>query len=441
MAVVMIGVDPHKASHTAVAINAAEEPLGQLRVRASAVQAERLLVWAQAWPERAWAVEGAGGLGHLLAQQLLSAGERVLDVPPKLAARVRLLATGDINKNDPNDARSVAVAALRSAQVREAWRDDHAAVLKVWSKRYRDLGRARTQVACRLHQVLCELVPGGVPGEITAGRAGQVLASATPAGAVQAARWELAAELTEDLRGLDIRIRETRKKLTEAVRAAGTCLTGLFGVGPVIAAAVIGDVRHVSRFPGRDHFAAYNGTAPIEVSSGGRKVYRLSRRGNRRLNHAIHMAAVTQIRYRHTKGRAYYDKKLAEGKTGKEALRALKRQISDAIFACLQEDARRAAAAAAKSPGGQPGNHSATRAAGSHPDHRLFGQATPGPATHPTTPAAPSPAPLPSRASGWPGQGPGAARPRSGARRASSTRPAREPIMPAAGKEGAQGSA
>src|SRR5215472_21169 len=397
MAVVMIGVDPHKASHTAVAVNAAEEALGQLRVRASAVQAERLLGWAQAWPGRAWAVEGAGGIGHLLAQQLLSAGERVLDVPPKLAARVRLLATGDTSKNDPNDARSVAVAALRSAQVREVRRDDHAAVLKVWSKRYQDLGRARTQVACRLHQVLCELIPGGVLGEITAGQAAHILASITPAEAVQAARRELAAELTEDLRGIDTRIRETRKTLATAVRAAGTSLTGLFGVGPVIAAAVLGDVRHVARFPDRDHFAAYDGTAPIEVSSGGRKIYRLSRRGNRRLNHAIHMAAVTQIRYRHSPGRAYYDKKLAEGKTGKEALRCLKRQISDAIFACLQADAQRAAA---KSPGGQPGNHSVSRAAGSHPAHRRFGQATPGPATHPTTPAAPFPTPLPSRASG-----------------------------------------
>src|SRR5437667_9130941 len=135
------------------------------------------------------------------------------------------------------------------------------------------------------------------------------------------------------------------------------------------------------------------------------------------------MAAITQIRYRHTKGRAYYDKKLAEGKTPKEALRALKRQISDAIFACLQADARCAAAAAAKSPGGQPGNHSASRAAGSHPDHRLFGQATPGPATHPMTPAAPFPAPPPSRASGQPDPGPGAARPRSGARGASPPRP------------------
>ena len=134
------------------------------------------------------------------------------------------------------------------------------------------------------------------------------------------------------------------------------------------------------------------------------------------------MAAVTQIRYQHSPGRAYYDKKLAEGKTGKEALRCLKRQISDAIFACLQADARRAAAAQAKSPGGQPGNHSASRAAGSHPDHRLFGQATPGPATHPTTPAADPaagslPVSLPSRTSGRPSPGPGKARPPSGASR------------------------
>jgi transposase len=154
----------------------------------------------------------------------------------------------------------------------------------------------------------------------------------------------------------------------------------------------------VSRFGGRDHFAAYNGTAPIEVSSGPRKIYRLSRRGNRRLNHAIHMAAVTQIGHRHSDGRAYYDKKLAEGKTPKEALRALKRQISNAIFACLQADARRAATRV-KGPGGQQGNDSVTSVAGSHPRHQLFGQATPGPG-HYTTTAAASPAPGPAGARG-----------------------------------------
>jgi hypothetical protein len=185
-------------------------------------------------------------------------------------------------------------------------------------------------------------------------------------------------------------MRDTKNKPTVAVRAAGTSLTGLFGAGPVIAATVIGDVRDVSRFPGPDHFAAWNGTAPAGVSPGKRKTCRLSRRGNRRLNHAIHMAAVTQIRYRHSAGRACYDKKRAEGKTGKEALRALKRQISDPIFACLQAGARRAASA--NGPGGQPGNDSVSSAAGSHPGHRLFGQATPGPATHPTIPPGDSPA-------------------------------------------------
>jgi transposase len=289
-------------------------------------------------------------------------------------------AAGDTNKNDPNDARPVAIAALRSTARRQVKPDDHTAVLKVWSKRHRDLGRTRTQVACRLHAVLCELVPGGFSKDITAAHATCVLESARPSGAVAVARGELAAEFLDDLRRIDAQMSDTRKRLTAAVRASGTTTTGIFGVGPVIAATVIGCVADVSRFASRDHFAAYNGTAPIEVSSGNRKIYRLSRRGNRRLNHAIHMAAITQIRYRHSDGRASCDRKLAEGKTHKEALRSLKRRISDAIFARLQADARRTAAAARTAgPGGQPGNDTDASAAGLHPEHRLFGQATPGP--------------------------------------------------------------
>ena len=381
MAAVMIGVDPHKGSHTAVVIGAAEQPLGKIRVRASAAQAGKLVEWAADWPDRTWAVEGAAGLGRLLAQQLVAAGERVLDVQPKLASRVRLLQAGDANKNDPNDALSVAVAALRSRSQREVTTEDHPAVLKVWSKRHRDLARLRNQVACRLHAVLCDLVPGGHPKEISAAQAARILGQVTPSGPVELARAELAAEFLEDMRRLDAQLRGTKKKLAAAVKASGTTLVEVFGVGPVIAGTVIGDVAEVSRFPSRGHFASYNGTAPAEVSSGNRKIHRLSLRGNRRINHAIHMAAITQIRHKHSEGRAYYEKKLAEGKTHKEALRSLKRRISDAIYARLRADARNTAAASGRDPGGQPGNDSVSSAAGSHPAHQLFGQATPGPGT------------------------------------------------------------
>jgi transposase len=336
--VVMIGVDPHKGSHTAVTVGADERQLGRVQVRASAEQARQLIQWAVSWPERTWAVEGASGLGHLLAQQLLSAGEQVLDVQPKLGSRVRLLASGNTNKTDPNDARSVAVAALRSAECRPVQADDRATVLQVWSQRHRDLARLRNQVACRLHAVLCELVPGGVRKEITAAHAARLLAATGPAGAVMLARKELAGDFLDDLRRLDGQLSQTKKKLAAAVKASGTTLTDLFGVGPVVAATVLGEVEDVSRIPDRDHFASYNGTAPVEVSSGKRKVHRLSRRGNRRINHAIHMAAMTQVRHADSEGRAYYDKKIAEGKTPKEALRALKRRISDAIYRKLRAD-------------------------------------------------------------------------------------------------------
>jgi transposase len=384
MAEVMIGIDPHKSSHTAVAIGLAEEPLGQLQVRACPSQAGQLLAWAREWPERAWAIEGAAGLGCLLARQLVAAGERVVDVPPKLAARVRLLQAGNTSKNDPDDAYSVAVAALRSKAWRPVVADGQAVVLKVRAKRHRDLARSRNQACCRLHAALCDLVPGGTRREITVARAARILEELTPSGPAAKARCELAAEFLAGIRHLDAQLRECNKKLAAAVKASGTSLTGLFGVGPVIAGTVAGDVRQVFRFPGREHFASWNGTAPVEVSSGDRKrIYRLSLRGNRRVNHAIHMAAISQIRYKHSDGRAFYEKKIAEGKTHKEALRSLKRRISDAIYAALVADARQATACP-KGPGGQPGNHSSSRAAGSHPARRRFGQATPGPRHHTT---------------------------------------------------------
>jgi transposase len=209
--------------------------------------------------------------------------------------------------------------------------------------------------------------------EIYAEKAADLLAGLEPEGAVAAARLELAHELLDDLRRVDSQLDESKKRLEQVVTASGTTVIDIFGVGPVVAATVVGVTGDIARFPTRDRFAAFNGTAPIEVSSGGRKTYRLSRRGNRTLNHAIHMAAVTQIRFRHSPGRGYYDRKIAEGKTPKEALRALKRRISDALWAAMVADARRATASSPVSapkagPGGQPGNDSVASAAGSHPD-------------------------------------------------------------------------
>jgi transposase len=278
----------------------------------------------------------------LLAQQLVAVGEEVFDVPATLAARVRVLGTGKSNKNDPNDARSVAVAALRAPGLSPVRAEDHVTILRMLAKRNLDLGRSRNRTCCRLHAMLSELVAGGISKEMAVSKAEQLLGNIGPASAVEAERMRVALELVDDLRRLDAQLADSKRRIADAVAASATSLTTLFGVGPVVACKLIGYSGDVRRFASQDHFASYNGTAPIEISSGGRIRHRLSRRGNRQLNHAIHIAAVTQIRHGHSEGRAFYDRKIVEGKTKKEALRALKRRISDAVYRQLLVDAGRA---------------------------------------------------------------------------------------------------
>jgi transposase len=340
---VIIGVDPHKATHTAVAVDDNEEELDRVRVRATRRQLEQLQRWAVPYSDRVWAIESAGGLGYLLAQQLVGAGERVLDVPATLAARVRLLGTGRSDKNDPNDARSVAVAALRAPRLTVVQAADHAAVLRLLAKRNLDLGRERNRAANRLHVMLTELVPGGISKELTVSKALALLERAQPETAVDRARHAMAGELLDDVRRLDVQKKTMKQRIAVAVAASGTSVTDVFCVGPIVACLVLGYTGDVTRFADRHHFAAYNGTAPVEMSSAGRRVHRLSRRGNRTLNYAIHLAAVGQIRHAHSEGRAYYDRKLKESKTNREALRALKRRVSDAIYHQLVADAARRA--------------------------------------------------------------------------------------------------
>jgi transposase len=168
-----------------------------------------------------------------------------------------------------------------------------------------------------------------------------VLQSLQPTAAADLARAELAGEIVEDLCRLDLQLRELTKRLTAVVLASKTSVTKIFGVGPVIAATVVGITGDVTRFAIADRFAAYAGTAPIEVSSGPHKVFRLSRRGNRQLNHAIHLAAVTQIRNHHSEGYSYHQRKIGAGQSPKMALRSLKRRITTTLYRAMITDAER----------------------------------------------------------------------------------------------------
>ena len=337
---IMIGIDPHKATHTAVAVDDHEVVLGELTVRASAVQADRLRRWADNFDDHRWAVEAANGLGYLVSQQLVAAGETVFDVPPVLASRVRILGSGKAQKNDPNDARSVAIAALRSERLLQVRADDHTRVIRLLVKRHRDIARLRNKHCVRLHALLLEFIPGGVSNEMTVAKARDLLEQFQIGDQVAHHRVMIATELADEIARLDAAMRVSKRRVAAAVAASGTSLTEIHGVGPIIAAMIIAQTGDVTRFPTCGHYASYNATAPIEASSGPKARHRLNPRGNRQLNWAIHTIAVTQLRY-DTAGRRFYDRKVAEGKTTKEALRALKRRLSDVVYRHLVADAHR----------------------------------------------------------------------------------------------------
>ena len=302
---VIIGIDPHKRLHAVCAIDERETELARLEVRTNASQVSDLLAWAAPFECRSWAIESAGGLGYLLAQQLVARGEHVVDVPATLSSRVRLLGSGKSTKNDANDARAVAVAALRAPQLAQVRVEDHVTILRLLAKAQLDTSRAKSRACCRLHAVVAELVPGGIRKEIVVKQAEQVLAGITATSAVQRQRLDLAYDLLSEIIVLEDRAKRARTRMINEVLASGSSLPGIFGVGPITAATLIGYTGDINRFPTAGHYAAYNGTAPVEFSSSGRTVNRLSRRGNRTLNHALHMIAVTQIRHRHSEGRAY----------------------------------------------------------------------------------------------------------------------------------------
>ena len=383
MSRVVVAMDPHKRSATIEVMDAEETVLGGGRYGTDADGYAGMLAYARGWPERIWAVEGCNGIGGHLARRLLADGEEVVDVPPKLSARARVFSTGQGRKTDATDAHSVALVATRMVGLRPVVNDQQLAVLRILVDRRRSLGEDHTRMVSQLHQLLLELIPGGAKKDLSAAQAKAMLAKVRPRDAAGKARRRVATELISDLERIHQRKKAADKELVELVRATGTSLLDLTGIGPSGAARLLVEVGDITRFPDHNHFASWNGTAPIDASSGDHVRHRLSRAGNRQINRVLHIMATVQLR-NPTEGRAYFDRKKAAGKTSMEAMRCLKRRLSDIVYRQMVSDA---IAHAMTGPGGQPGNDSDSSATGSHPHTGSSDKPLPGPATsQPRTP-------------------------------------------------------
>jgi transposase len=379
---IIIGVDPHKRVHVASAVDpATNRQVTALQIEASLAGYRRLLKWADKFGERSWAVENAQGLGRHLAQWLLARGEAVEDVASTATARVRELSRGGRRKNDVIDAAAAAsVAALHSAAT-PVLAKDITTVLGMLDERRSNVTTQRTRLVNQLHAVFRDLVPGGAPRQLTATVASGMLAGIRPVGPVEAARKQLARDLVSEIRDADQRLTLLTAQIAETVAATGSHVVEVDGVGPIVSGRLLARTRQMSRFPTAAAFASYAGVAPVEVSSADRVRHRLPRGGDRQLNLALHIVAVNQIRMPSSAGRAYYDTKIAAGKTEKEARRCLKRRLANHIWRLMIRDEQRGAAG----PGGQPGTTLQSSAAGSTPTTSSSDKSLPEPATTDST--------------------------------------------------------
>jgi transposase len=283
---VVIAVDPHKASWTAVVVTSSLAAADAVRVEANRAGYRQLRRFAAGWTDVRWAIEGAAGRGAPLAERLREDGIAVVDVPAKLARRVRLLSTGHGRKNDPADALSVGIAAWSALALRTVEVDQAIAAMRALTEHRDDLVRTRTQLVNRLHVLLVKLIPCGLARGLSADSAAEALRRIRPRDSLGRTLRALAADLVAELRRLDRRITQTTQALSDAVAASGTTLTELLGIGDVVAAKILARTGSITRFPSASSFASFCGVAPIEVSSGDVVRHRLSRAGDRQLNYA-----------------------------------------------------------------------------------------------------------------------------------------------------------
>jgi transposase len=379
---VIIGMDPHKRSATIEVIDQRAHVLATGTYDTGNSGYAQMLHAGRAFPARVWAIEGCNGTGKHIAHRLVHDGETVLDVPAKLSAQVRVFAVGNGRKTDPVDAHSVALVALRTPNLVAVTLDPDLQVLGMLVDRRDELGRAKTQTINRLHQLLLELFPGGANRFLSATQARALIATIKPRDIVGKTRRRLTVELITELERIDKKIKTIDKDLTQLVTARGSTLLELHGIGPSGAARLLADVGDIHRFATRDRFASWNGTAPLDASSGQQLRHRLSRAGNRRINRTLHIMATVQLR-NPTQGRAYYDTKKAAGKTSMEAMRALKRRLSNVVYRQMVRDQR---AREAAGPGGHSGTTLQSSVTDLTPDIGSADKPQPGPTTPQTNP-------------------------------------------------------
>jgi transposase len=379
---VIIGVDPHKRLHVASVVEpATNRRVATLEVEASLAGYRRLLKWAGGFGERGWAVENARGLGRHLAQWLVARGEVVDDVPSTATARVRELSRGGRRKNDVIDAAAAASVAALQGEANPVLTEDLTTVLALLDERRNNVVTQRTRLVNQLHALFRELLPGGAPTGLTATIASRLLIGVRPAGPVEAARKQLARDLLTEIRDADRRLKALTAQIADTVAATGSRVTEVAGVGPVVAGRLLARTRGASRFPTASAFASYAGVAPVEVSSADRVRHRLPRGGDRQLNFALHIVALTQVRMSGSAGRAYYDTKIAARKTHNEAMRCLKRRLADHIWRVMIRDEGSRAAG----PRGHQGATLQSSAAGSTPTTSSSEKSLPEPATPDST--------------------------------------------------------
>ena len=374
---VVIGMDPHKRSVTIEVMAADEQVLDKARFSTDPAGFAAMLGFVARFEDRVWAIEGCAGIGRHVATRLIAEGERVVDVPARLSHRVRLLTSGNGRKTDDTDAHSIALVGVRVSGLRPIVNDAQVELLRVLVDRRRMLGEDHTRKISQLHRLLLELIPGGAKLYLSARQARKLLAPVRPRDAAGKARKHLAMELVADLEKIYARSKAADKDLTAALKETGTTLTELYGIGPTGAAMLLVEVGDITRFPDRNHFASWTGTAPIDASSGDVVRHRLSRRGNRQINRVLHIMATVQLR-NPTEGRAYFDRKKATGKSSMEAMRCLKRRLSDLVFATMLEDL---STAAGTGPGGQLSSDSDSSATGLQLTAGSSDKPLPGPAT------------------------------------------------------------